>query len=178
MRQILIFLTSVLIFAGIATVVLAQGGLEEAGKVSGLKETAVSKTGGIPEAVGLVLEQALIYLGILFFLLIVYAGFLWMTASGNDNKVEKAKGILIAAVTGLVIIVSAYALVNFVFSNILTIGPEITNKCQVVEPYVFANCQPAGTNCEYQGVPGKYEKNLCPGGEDIQCCRVTKGAGD
>ncbi|MEK7167965.1 MAG: hypothetical protein AAB791_03115, partial [Patescibacteria group bacterium] len=43
-------------------------------------------------------------LGILAVLIILYAGFVWMTASGDSDKVEKAKKILVSAVIGLVII--------------------------------------------------------------------------
>lgn len=173
MRKLLILITFGLIIN--ISVVLAQDtGLETAGQMSGLDKTKIAETGSIPNAAGLVLEQALIYLGIIFFLLIVYSGFLWMTASGNDSKVEKAKGNLIAAVTGLVIIVSAYAITNFIFGQVLTQGVEIKNNCKVGEPYIFANCQPVTTKCEYQGMSGTYAKNLCPGGGDIQCCQVQK----
>lgn len=151
-------------------IVWAQGGLETAGRISGLDKTEISKTGSIPSAVGLVLGQALVYLGIIFFLLIVYAGFLWMTASGQEKQVDKAKGILISAVAGLVIVVSAYAITNFIFGRLLTETTD--NKCVTNDTYVFANCQQVGTACEYNGKTGDYIEKLCPGGENIQCCVV------
>lgn len=49
-------------------------------------------------------------LGVVFLLLIVYAGFLWMTAMGQSKKVDKAKDILIQSTIGLVVILSAYAI--------------------------------------------------------------------
>lgn len=58
------------------------------------------------------------FLGILAVVLILYGGFLWMTAMGNDDKVKTAKGILVAGVTGLIIILSAFALANFVLDAI------------------------------------------------------------
>jgi hypothetical protein len=39
---------------------------------------------------------------------------MWMTSGGNEERVKKAKQILIAAIIGLVIILSAYAITNFI----------------------------------------------------------------
>src|SRR3989338_8153365 len=51
--------------------------------------------------------------------LIIYAGFLWMTAGGNEEKVTKAKQLIVNAVIGLAIILSAFAIVSFVISKLL-----------------------------------------------------------
>jgi len=40
----------------------------------------------------------------------IYAGYLWMLARGNEQEVEKAKNIIIYAVIGLVVVLSAYAI--------------------------------------------------------------------
>lgn len=58
-------------------------------------------------------------LGTIFVALTVYAGFLIFTAAGNDENVGKAKSIIITSVIGLVIILSAYSITNFVVSRIL-----------------------------------------------------------
>lgn len=57
-------------------------------------------------------------LGIIFLVLIIYAGFNWMTAQGDEEKVTKAKDTLRTAVIGLVIIVCAYSITYFVFNNL------------------------------------------------------------
>ena len=57
-------------------------------------------------------------LGIIFLVLIIYAGFNWMTAQGDEEKVTKAKDTLTRAVIGLVIIILAYTITYFVFSNL------------------------------------------------------------
>lgn len=64
--------------------------------------------------VGLVLS----FVGVIFFLLVVYAGILWMTAAGDPKKVDTAKSILSTAIIGLILIYSAYAIVSFVGDNI------------------------------------------------------------
>jgi membrane-anchored glycerophosphoryl diester phosphodiesterase (GDPDase) len=52
--------------------------------------------------------------GVIFLALIIYGGFLWMTASGNDKQVETAKNIISRAAIGLVIIILAYAITFFI----------------------------------------------------------------
>jgi hypothetical protein len=52
-------------------------------------------------------------LGVLFVCLTVYAGFLWMTAGGNEEHIEKAKKLLFRAVIGLIIVLSAYSIAWF-----------------------------------------------------------------
>jgi len=65
-----------------------------------------------------VIKIVLGFLGILSVIIILYAGFKWMTAGGNEEGVGEAKKMLVAALIGLVIILSAYALANFVINNI------------------------------------------------------------
>lgn len=66
-----------------------------------------------------IIRVILSILGILLVALIIYGGFLWMTAAGNSEQVGKAKTIIISSVIGLVIILSAYALASFVMVKIL-----------------------------------------------------------
>ncbi len=73
-----------------------------------------------------IINVALGLLGIISLVLIVYAGFLWMTAGGNSDQVDKAKSILFASVIGLLIILSAYSISRFVITNLFkaTTGQE------------------------------------------------------
>lgn len=52
--------------------------------------------------------------GFLFFGLLVYAGYLWTAAGGNDDAVKKAKGIATRAVIGFAIILAAWAITTFI----------------------------------------------------------------
>lgn len=54
------------------------------------------------------------FLGIIAVIIIMYGGFIWMTAGGDPTKVEKAKKILINAVIGLIIILTAFIIVSFI----------------------------------------------------------------
>lgn len=70
--------------------------------------------------VGTIVGIALSFVGVLFLILIIYAGVSWMTAAGNEQQVSKAKDIIIAAVIGLVIVLSAYAITRFIGTNLAT----------------------------------------------------------
>lgn len=52
--------------------------------------------------------------GLFFLVLTVYAGFLWMTAGGNEEQVGKSKALLRNAVIGFTIIILSYAITTFV----------------------------------------------------------------
>ncbi len=64
--------------------------------------------------VGNIIKVALSMIGLVFLILTVYAGYLWMTARGNDEAVSKAKEIFKSSIMGLFIVVSAYAITVFV----------------------------------------------------------------
>ena len=68
----------------------------------------------LPSAIMNVVNYALIIVGVLALAFIVYGGFLYITAHGDDKQVDSAKGIIINAVIGIVVIGIAAALVNFV----------------------------------------------------------------
>ena len=58
------------------------------------------------------------FLGILAVVLILFGGFKWMTAAGNDDKIAEAKKLLVAGVVGLIIILAAYALAAFILDAV------------------------------------------------------------
>ncbi len=70
--------------------------------------------------IGQLINVFLGLLGIIFLILVIYAGFLWMTSAGDEKKVGTAKNILISAVVGLVVLLSAYAISNFVLEQLAT----------------------------------------------------------
>jgi hypothetical protein len=44
----------------------------------------------------------------------IYAGFLWMTAAGDEGKIEKSLDIIKASVIGLTLVIAGYGLTTFV----------------------------------------------------------------
>lgn len=103
---------------------LAQGGLGSATKnLKTVVDKAEIKEGDIGNVVGKGINIALTLVGLIFLILTVYAGFLWMTARGDEGQVEKAQEIITASVIGLIIVVSAYAITTFVTKRFDT-GPS------------------------------------------------------
>ena len=76
----------------------------------------------LPELIGNVIQVLLSVLGIIFVVLVVYAGFLYLTDSGDSTKVKKAKTLLTQSVIGLVIIVAAYAISAFVIDALIQVA--------------------------------------------------------
>ena len=69
--------------------------------------------------VGRVIKAAMSFLGVIFIALMVYGGFLWMTARGEDAQVTKAKDLIRAALIGIIIVVAAYSITHFVIEAII-----------------------------------------------------------
>ena len=63
-----------------------------------------------------IIQPVLGLTALIFLVLMVYAGFLWMTSAGDSKRVDKAKQILVTAVTGAVIMASAYVITSAVIS--------------------------------------------------------------
>ena len=68
-------------------------------------------------------------LGLLFLALIIYSGFQWMNAGGNEDQVSEAKKRILNAALGFALIFFAYIITNFVF-NFLIDKSGGRNSCQ------------------------------------------------
>lgn len=64
------------------------------------------------------IKVALGFVGPLFFIIVLYSGFLWMISGGDDEKVSKAKRTFFGAIVGVVIMLSAYSIVLFVMRGL------------------------------------------------------------
>lgn len=58
-------------------------------------------------------------LGIVAVIVIIMGGVSYMTSSGDAGKVKKAKDTILYGVIGLIICALAFAIVNFVITNII-----------------------------------------------------------
>ena len=103
----------------IPTIVLAQTasstGLKSAFSVAQQTASGNYETGKTFESMlGDIILLILSLVGIIAIAYIIFAGWLWMSAAGNEQKVEKAKGILFQSIIGLIIIIGAYTISYFV----------------------------------------------------------------
>ncbi len=98
--------------------VQAQTDLDIKDTLADVNTTAGFGDQPLENTIGTLINVFLGVLGIIFLVLIIYAGFLWMTAAGNEGQVEKAKNIMVTSVIGLVILLSAYAISSFVIDQL------------------------------------------------------------
>lgn len=74
--------------------------------------------GDAPTGLGALLNSVIGFItigaGILLFLYLVFGGFKYLTAGGDDKAIESAKKVLTNAVIGLIIVVSAYFITQIV----------------------------------------------------------------
>lgn len=73
-------------------------------------------TTDVKEVIGRMIRLATGIIGTIALVMIIYGGGLWMTAAGSSEKEGKAMKIMFTAGIGVVIILSSYAIVTFVFS--------------------------------------------------------------
>ena len=66
-----------------------------------------------------IINAVIAVLGIVAVVVIILGGVQYMTSSGDAGKVKKAKDTILYGIIGLVICVLAFAIVNFVISNII-----------------------------------------------------------
>ncbi|MFH1668261.1 MAG: hypothetical protein ABH884_04560 [Candidatus Komeilibacteria bacterium] len=86
-----------------------QFGLESAANI-GLAQ------GNLVDTVVNIIRFFLGFLGLIAVILMMYGGFIWMTSGGDPAKIDKAKRILINAIIGIIIILSAFIITAFVIN--------------------------------------------------------------
>lgn len=128
-RRIYIVLIFILFFTLSSPFFVSASNLEDAFKVndgstSDPLDEAAGKAGydtrsgqgalTVEVIISRIVQVALALVGIIFLILMIYGGYMWMTAHGNEEQVTKAKSLITAAIIGLIIVVSAYAITYFV----------------------------------------------------------------
>src|SRR3990167_9025344 len=103
--------------AGILAITLAPhaafAALTKPDTIGGLSTESLENT------IGTILNAVLGLVGVIALGVILYGGFRWMTAAGNEEAVGEAKKIITAGVIGLIIVIVAWAVVSFVISTVV-----------------------------------------------------------
>lgn len=85
---------------------------------------------------GSIIGIVLSFVGLIFLILIIYAGFMLIFADGEEGKVTSARKIITSAVIGLIVTLAAYGIAYVVFSNINSDAnqnndnPECSGTCK------------------------------------------------
>lgn len=110
-------MTLFFVFCGVVMASSVYAGDTASGLQAIAVNTGLNQVATVNSAIGNVIGFALAFSGILFFGLSLYGGITWMTAAGNQDNVHKGLKILLTAIAGLIVVLSAYAITQFVFSN-------------------------------------------------------------
>ena len=113
-KKLLIFLIIIGLGALFVLPVLAAGDYG----LGATREAAGLSTGTLPKILGNFIGAILSLVGVLFFALMLYGGITWMLARGNQEMEKKALNTITAAIIGIIIIISSYAITNFVFTKV------------------------------------------------------------
>lgn len=81
---------------------------------------------GLEKRISNIIGIFLSLLGVLFMILMIYGGYNWMTAAGDEQKIDKAKDTIRAAVIGLIIVIAAYAVSIFIITRLWGVGTTTT----------------------------------------------------
>ncbi len=115
-NKLIIFLIAIMILLPNISLAVGLGdatiNLSKAGN-----EAGTADDDDLSELIGVGINTALAFVGLIFMVLMIYAGYLWMTARGEEEPVKKAKKIITASIIGLILVISAYAITNLVVAR-------------------------------------------------------------
>lgn len=157
--------------------ITAQLELKCAAKVAGLPVSEVGPEGFTASLI----NSAISIVGILALLVILFAGVMWATAGGNEERMEMAKKTLGTAIVGLAIILGAYILARFVISTIKNTTSETVNvgyqdnqtSCASVAG--GASCVANVSACTSTGGQVVTGLVLCPEVTPV-CCKLAESS--
>ncbi|MAF24809.1 hypothetical protein CL634_04455 [bacterium] len=90
---------------------LAQNGKISEAMIKGIEESKIALgTTSVDVAVGGILRTFLVLLGVVFLATTFYGGWVWMTAWGNEERVQKGKDIVRAGFLGLFVVAASYSI--------------------------------------------------------------------
>ena len=115
-KTIIAIIAAVLFSTLAASSVFAQGAAQgdDVFGIDPIHETTKLGKANLQTTVARIINVMLSLLGIVAVVIILLGGFKWMTAGGNDDKVEEAKKLILSGIIGMAIIMSAWAIARFV----------------------------------------------------------------
>ena len=75
---------------------------------------APAKFGDIASILNLIIPLLTLFGGLMFLAMLILGALTFMTAGGNAEKAKKAQSILMFAIIGLIVVISAYMIVKLV----------------------------------------------------------------
>lgn len=124
----------------------------------------------LAQNIGSFIRGILTVSGVIFTCLVFYAGYLWMTARGDEGQVDKAKEIIRAGVIGLTISLAAFGITNLIMKLVAGSGDNgggggggNSGSCQPISS-VVSGCASIKTN-----------SNDCENNPEYNCAWTSGG---
>jgi hypothetical protein len=119
---------------------ILDGNKNTAGQIGAIGFEEKQSDSNLTARVATIVRVAVTMIGAIIVFYIAYAGFLWTTAGGNSDQVGKAKTMMVQAIIGMAIVMSAYAItsyvINYVVRSNMTEEPTL-NRQDVVKDGLF-----------------------------------------
>ena len=77
-----------------------------------------TKSPEMGDVIANIVSIAMYFVGALAIIMIILGGIMYATAAGNDDKIKKARKMIVGAVIGLAVAILAYVLVDFFIKNL------------------------------------------------------------
>ena len=109
----------VLLFCVVGSVTAAAPEFDPGGRIK--DETGLASNGDLPTVVINIVNILLSLLGLVAVVFIIFGGYTYLTAAGNQQRLDQAKGIIKNAVIGMVIVLLSYAITSFFFNTTVNV---------------------------------------------------------
>lgn len=137
--RIAVLLPSIAVFFVFAAIPLIAGAQTTADLGLAQAQGVAVLEGDIRTIVANIIRAFFGLVGLVLVGFFLYGGFRWLTSGGDSSQVEDAKKILINATIGAIIMLSAYAIAEFVIRSILAGAMGGVNAPRVTAPATFGN---------------------------------------
>jgi hypothetical protein len=115
LQTLVYLLVAQLMFASFALAAVNTTGLKEQDDAL-IGNSGLAGNSNLATILSMLIKTVLGFLGIVFLVLTIMAGFKWMMAQGNEDEIKKAQSSLKNSVIGLLIVLAAYAITYAVFT--------------------------------------------------------------
>jgi len=104
------------------------------GPAQAMQSTAGFGEFSLNSIIAAIIKIILSFLAIIFLVLLIFSGYRWMTAAGNEEAVTKAKHTIKTSIIGLVIVLMAYSITYFIFTELPFTGTGGTGTGTINPP--------------------------------------------
>lgn len=126
MKKIAKYLLSLAMVASVVVIPAASFAAVNTLKVTDLGTTQVESNISLGNKSPLdtatnLINTAMLFLGIIAVVIVLLGGFKWMTAMGSEEKITEARKLMVAGVVGIIFILSAWGIANYVLKTAVTV---------------------------------------------------------